>query len=94
MSRSSKKGPYVDQRLQKRIQEMAKTGKKRVLKVWCRSSSITEDMVGFTIAVHNGKNHVPVYITNQMIGHKLGEFAHTRIFRGHRRSTERSTAKK
>ncbi len=94
MSRSSKKGPYVDQKLLKKVADMTASGKKRVIKVWCRSSSITEEMVGYTIAVHNGKNHVPVYITNQMIGHKLGEFAHTRNFRGHRRPTERSTAKK
>ena len=94
MSRSSKKGPYVDQKLMKKVADMIASGKKRVIKVWCRSSSITEEMVGYTIAVHNGKNHVPVYITNQMIGHKLGEFAHTRTFRGHRRPTERSTSKK
>ncbi|MCK5744500.1 MAG: 30S ribosomal protein S19 [Caldisericia bacterium] len=94
MSRSSKKGPYVDLKLLKKVQEMIKTGKKRVIKVWCRSSSITEEMIGYTIAVHNGKNHIPVYITDRMIGHKLGEFAHTRMFRGHRRPTERSTTKK
>jgi len=92
MSRSSKKGPYVDEKLLKKILAMKESGKKRIIKVWCRASSITEDMVGFTIAVHNGKNHIPVYVTNQMIGHKLGEIAPTRNFRGHRRPTERSSA--
>jgi small subunit ribosomal protein S19 len=92
MSRSSKKPPVVDERLQERIKKMIETGDKRVLKVWCRRAVITEEMVGFTIGVHNGKNHVPVYVTKPMVGHRLGEYAITRNFKGHRRPTERSTA--
>jgi len=92
MSRSSKKGPYVDEKLQDKIKEMMSSGIKRIIKVWCRRSSITEEMVGFTIAVHNGKNHIPVYVTKLMVGHKLGEYAPTRNFHGHRRPTERTAA--
>jgi len=83
MSRSLKKGPYVDFNLEKKILNMNKTNKKVVVKTWARSCTIIPDFVGHTIAVHNGKTHVPVYITENMIGHKLGEFAPTRIFRGH-----------
>ena len=83
MSRSVKKGPFVHDKLLKRIQEMNKTGEKKVLKTWSRSSTIFPDFVGHTIAVHNGKTHVPVYITEEMVGLKLGEFAPTRTFRGH-----------
>ena len=83
MSRSVKKGPFVHDKLLKRIQEMNKTGDKKVLKTWSRSSTIFPDFVGHTIAVHNGKTHVPVYITEEMVGLKLGEFAPTRTFRGH-----------
>lgn len=83
MSRSVKKGPFVHDKLLKRIQEMNKTGEKKVLKTWSRSSTIFPDFVGHTIAVHNGKTHVPVYITEDMVGLKLGEFAPTRTFRGH-----------
>ena len=83
MSRSIKKGPYVDERLLKRIVEMNEAGEKRVLKTWKRASTIFPEMVGHTIAVHNGKQHVPVYITEDMVGCKLGEFAPTRTFRGH-----------
>ena len=83
MSRSVKKGPFVSERLLARIQEMNQTGKKTVLKTWSRASTIFPDMVGHTIAVHDGKKHVPVYITEDMVGHKLGEFAPTRTFRGH-----------
>ena len=94
MGRSKRKGPYVDEKLLKRIREMNEKGVKKIIKVWCRSSTITEEMVGHTIAVHNGKNHIPIYITKAMIGHKLGEFAFTRTFRSHNRPTERSTAPK
>jgi small subunit ribosomal protein S19 len=83
MSRSSKKGPYVDVRLLGRIEEMNRTNEKRVLRTWSRDSTIFPQMVGHTIAVHDGRRHVPVYITENMVGHKLGEFAPTRLFRGH-----------
>lgn len=83
MSRSVKKGPFVHAKLLKRIQEMNETGDKKVLKTWSRSSTIFPDFVGHTIAVHDGKKHIPVYITEEMVGLKLGEFAPTRTFRGH-----------
>jgi small subunit ribosomal protein S19 len=90
MARSLKKGPFIDLKLFKRIEEMNETGKKRVLKTWSRRSSIVPEMIGHTIAVHNGKTHIPVYISDNMIGHKLGEFAPTRRFGGHA-GQERST---
>ena len=83
MSRSLKKGPYVEPRLLSRIDAMNQAGKKEVIKTWSRSSTIFPDMVGHTIAVHDGRKHVPVYISESMVGHKLGEFAPTRTFRGH-----------
>ena len=83
MSRSLKKGPYVDDKLLRRIEEMNRTGEKWVLKTWSRASTIFPQMVGHTIAVHDGRRHVPIYITENMVGHKLGEFAPTRRFRGH-----------
>ena len=83
MSRSVKKGPFVEERLLKRVQEMNATGEKRILKTWSRSSTIFPDFVGHTIAVHDGRKHVPVYVTEDMVGHKLGEFAPTRLFRSH-----------
>lgn len=83
MSRSIKKGPFVDKRLFNRIVELNKSGKKEVLKTWSRSSTIFPEFIGHTIAVHDGKKHVPVYITEDMVGLKLGEFAGTRVFRGH-----------
>ena len=83
MGRSVKKGPFVQPVLMKRIQEMNKAGEKRILKTWSRSSTIFPDFVGHTIAVHDGRKHVPVYITEDMVGHKLGEFAPTRTFKGH-----------
>ena len=83
MSRSVKKGPFVEERLLKRVQEMNQTGEKRILKTWSRSSTIFPDFVGHTIAVHDGRKHVPVYVTEDMVGHKLGEFALTRKFGGH-----------
>ena len=86
MSRSVKKGPFVEERLMKRIEDMNASGKKAVVKTWSRASTIFPDFVGHTIAVHDGKKHVPVYITEEMVGHKLGEFAPTRTFRGHRGS--------
>ena len=83
MSRSIRKGPYVQAKLLKRVQEMNATGEKKVLKTWSRSSTIFPDFVGHTIAVHDGRKHVPVYITEDMVGLKLGEFAPTRTFKGH-----------
>ena len=83
MSRSIKQGPYVQPVLLKRVQEMNAKGEKKVLKTWSRSSTIFPDFVGHTIAVHDGRKHVPVYITEEMVGLKLGEFAPTRTFRGH-----------
>jgi len=83
MSRSVKKGPFVQPVLLKRVQELNKTGDKKILKTWSRASTIFPEFVGHTIAVHNGKNHVPVFVTEDMVGHKLGEFAPTRTFRGH-----------
>lgn len=94
MSRSLKKGPFVSPDLLKKIREMNVTGKKTVIKTWSRASTIFPEMVGHTIAVHDGRKHVPVYITEEMVGHKLGEFAPTRTFRGHGSHTERSTALK
>ncbi|MEX0987764.1 MAG: 30S ribosomal protein S19 [Bacteroidales bacterium] len=83
MSRSLKKGPFIDFKLEKRILNMNDAGKKSVLKTWSRRSVISPDFVGHTIAVHNGNKFIPVYITENMVGHKLGEFAPTRLFRGH-----------
>ena len=83
MSRSSKKGPFVEERLMKRIEEMNTSGSKRMIRTWSRTSTVFPEMVGHTIAVHDGRKHVPVFITEQMVGHKLGEFAPTRTFRAH-----------
>ena len=93
MSRSIKKGPFVSERLLARIVEMNNSGKKSVVKTWSRASTILPDMICHTIAVHDGRKHVPVYITEDMIGHKLGEFAPTRTFRGHRGSEKATRAK-
>ncbi len=92
MSRSVKKGPFVQEALYKRIVDMNKTGAKQVLKTWSRSSTIFPEFVGHTIAVHDGRKHVPIYITEDMVGHKLGEFAPTRTFRGH--AGEKATGRK
>jgi small subunit ribosomal protein S19 len=83
MSRSLKKGPFCDAKLLRKVQDLNESGDKRVIKTWSRASMIFPQMVGHTIAVHNGRQHVPVYITENMVGHKLGEFAPTRTFRGH-----------
>jgi small subunit ribosomal protein S19 len=83
MARSVKKGPFVDLHLIKKVESAQKTKDKRPIKTWSRRSTILPDFVGLTIAVHNGKQHVPVYVTENMVGHKLGEFSHTRIFKGH-----------
>jgi small subunit ribosomal protein S19 len=83
VSRSSKKGPFVDERLMTRIEAMNASGEKRMLRTWSRTSTIFPEMVGHTIAVHDGRKHVPVFVTESMVGHKLGEFAPTRLYRGH-----------
>jgi small subunit ribosomal protein S19 len=94
MSRSLKKGPYVEQRLLANVQQMNKKSEKKVLKTWSRDSVIFPDFVGHTVAVYNGKKHIPVYVSENMVGHRLGEFAPTRNYRGHGKHTERSTALK
>jgi small subunit ribosomal protein S19 len=83
LSRSAKKGPFVDERLLKRIEQMNAAGQKKMIKTWSRASTVFPDMVGHTIAVHDGRKHVPIFISESMVGHKLGEFALTRTFRGH-----------
>ena len=83
MSRSSKKGPWVEERLMGRIEAMNESGDKQMVKTWSRTSTIFQEMVGHTIAVHDGRKHIPVFISESMVGHKLGEFAPTRVFRGH-----------
>jgi small subunit ribosomal protein S19 len=94
MSRSLKKGPFVEQRLLARVQTMNSKNQKQVLKTWSRASVIFPDFIGHTIAVYNGKKHIPVFISENMVGHRLGEFAPTRNYRGHGRHTERSTSLK
>ena len=94
MSRSLKKGPFVDTSLLEKIESMNRANEKKVVKTWSRASVIFPTFIGHTIAVHNGKKHVPVYVTENMVGHRLGEFAHTRTYRGHGKHTERSTSLK
>lgn len=84
MSRSVKKGFFADEHLLKKVEQQQRSGDRRVIKTWSRRSTVIPDMVGMTIAVHNGKNHIPVFITENMVGHKLGEFSPTRTFRGHK----------
>ena len=93
MARSTKKGPYVDPRLLEKLHKMTAAGEKRVIKTWSRACTISPEFVGHTFAVHNGRKFLPIFITEQMVGHKLGEFAHTRLFRGHGQShTKEATA--
>ena len=94
MPRSVKKGPFVSAKLLKKINELNKNGQKRVIKTWSRATTIIPDFIGHTIAVHNGNKFIPVYITENMVGHKLGEFAPTRIFRGHPGTKAEKAAKK
>jgi small subunit ribosomal protein S19 len=89
MGRSTKKGPWVEERLMKRIQTMNESGEKRIVNTWSRASTVFPEMVGHTIGVHDGRRHVPVFISESMVGHKLGEFAPTRTFRGHAGSDRR-----
>ena len=91
MSRSSKKGPFVDPRLLGRVETLNRSGEKAVLRTWSRASTIVPDMIGLTIAVHDGRRHVPIFVSENMVGHKLGEFAFTRTFRGHAGRSERVT---
>lgn len=93
MGRSVKKGPYVQERLLKKVQDMNDSKEKKVLKTWSRASTIFPDFVGHTFAVHDGRKHVPVYVTEDMVGHKLGEFAPTRTYRGHAGSKKSNTGK-
>ncbi len=83
MSRSLKKGPFIEPKLLRKIEEMRERGDKKVIRTWSRASTIFPQMVGFTIAVHDGRRHVPIYVTENMVGHRLGEFAPTRTYRGH-----------
>jgi small subunit ribosomal protein S19 len=91
MTRSLKKGPYIDQKLLKKIESLNETGQKKVVKTWARKSTIPPEFVGHTIAVHNGIKFIPVYITENMVGHKLGEFSLTRTYRGHAGKSERAS---
>ena len=90
MSRSSKKGPWIEERLIRRIEQMNESGNRQMIKTWSRTSTIFPEMVGHTIAVHDGRKHVPVFISESMVGHKLGEFAPTRTFRSHARDERRT----
>jgi len=92
MSRSVKKGPFVEARLLGRVQEMNKRSERRVVKTWSRASVVFPDFIGHTIAVYNGRKHVPVFVTENMVGHRFGEFAPTRTFRGHEKKTDRSSS--
>ena len=91
MSRSLKKGPFADDHLMKKVEELSKTNNKTVIRTWSRRSTIFPQMIGLTIAVHDGRKHVPVYITEDMVGHKLGEFAMTRTYRGHGKDAEKKS---
>ncbi len=94
MSRSLKKGPYIDKNLQEKVTKMNAARDKKVIRTWARASTIFPDMVGHTVAIHDGRKHVPIYISENMVGHRLGEFAPTRYFRGHGHHTERSSSLK
>ena len=94
MARSLKKGPFIDGHLLEKVEELNRKGEKRVIRTWSRRSTVIPEMVGHTIAVHDGRKHVPVYVTEAMVGHKLGEFAPTRTFRGHAGSRERAASRR
>ncbi len=93
MPRSLKKGPFVEEKLAKKVQEMASSGEKKLIKTWSRRSVILPEFIGYTFAVHNGKKFIPVYVTENMVGHKLGEFAATRTFKGHSGSAKTTSVK-
>ena len=92
MSRSTKKGPYVEEKLMKKVESVQRTNSRAVIRTWSRASTILPEMVGLTIGVHDGRRHVPVFVTENMVGHRLGEFAMTRTFRGHAGRSERTSA--
>lgn len=94
MGRSSKKGPYIDPNLREKISSMNAAGDRRVIRTWARASTIFPDMIGHTVAIHDGRRHVPIFISEQMVGHKLGEFAPTRTYRGHGKDAERSSRRR
>ena len=94
MGRSLKKGPFIDPKLMKRIDAMNSRSERKVIKTWSRASQVSPEMVGHTIAIHDGRRHVPIFITENMVGHRLGEFAPTRHYRGHGKATERSSSLK
>ncbi len=94
MGRSSKKGPYIDANLAKKIETMNSSGDRRVIRTWARASTIYPDMIGHTVAIHDGRRHVPIFVTEQMVGHKLGEFAPTRTYRGHGKDAERASRRR
>jgi small subunit ribosomal protein S19 len=89
VGRSSKKGPYIDANLQQKVEALNRGGERRVIRTWARACTVFPDLVGHTVAIHNGRQHVPIYITEPMVGHKLGEFAPTRTFRGHGKDADR-----
>jgi small subunit ribosomal protein S19 len=93
MGRSVRKGPFVDDHLAKKIEELNRTGEKKVIRTWSRRSVITPDLIGHTVAVHNGRKFIPIYMTENMVGHRLGEFSPTRTFRGHSTKSEKSGGK-
>lgn len=94
MGRSSKKGPYIDANLREKIESLNASGERRVIRTWARASTIYPDMIGHTVAIHDGRRHVPIFMTEQMVGHKLGEFAPTRTYRGHGRDAERASRRR
>lgn len=94
MGRSSKKGPYIDANLRDKIAALNSSGERRVIRTWARASTIYPDMIGHTVAIHDGRRHVPIFMTEQMVGHKLGEFAPTRTYRGHGRDAERASRRR
>ena len=94
MGRSSKKGPFIDPKLREKIESLNATGERRVIRTWSRDSTIFPAMIGHTLAVHDGRRHVPIFITEQMVGHKLGEFAPTRTYRGHGKDAERASRRR
>ncbi|HEY7034264.1 MAG TPA: 30S ribosomal protein S19 [Thermomicrobiales bacterium] len=91
MGRSSKKGPFIDANLREKIDDLNRGNERRVIRTWARASTVYPDMIGHTIAIHNGRTHVPIFITEQMVGHRLGEFAPTRTFRGHGKDADRKS---
>ncbi len=94
MGRSSKKGPYIDSNLREKIETANASGERRVIRTWARASTVFPDMIGHTVAIHDGRRHVPIFVTEQMVGHKLGEFAPTRTYRGHGRDAERASRRR